>query len=206
MSELLLEHRPPESETYGRSLSSVYRLGAFMTRAAANEIIASPEADQARVEFYTSVEEGFGTDMELGGGLEVRDFDRRPVLNGRVMAKDLKTAISDMTEAGLICAVETDKKDPHFSPQLVRSEWDHKNALIVDDMAKSETDYNTRIVISPFPEEAAAKSGDEYWRNIGYVPHLRRGFVQLYHVTKGGEVISGSLLNITCGKFLLNTV
>ncbi len=185
--------RAPESETYGRSLSTIRRLGAFMIDRSLSEVILSPEAEQARVEFYTSVEEGFGTDMELGKGLEVRDFDRRPVIDGKVMAKDLKTPVSRMTEAGLICAEETAKKDRHFSPQLTRSQWDHHNAVIVDEMAQGKTEYNTRIVISPFPEEAAARSGEEYWRRVGYVPHLKRGFVQLYHTTKNGEVLAGSL-------------
>jgi hypothetical protein len=184
--------RPPESEIYGRSLSTICRLGAFMIDKSAPEIINSPEAAQAKVEFFTSVEEGFGTDMELGGGLEVRDFDTRPVLDGRVMSKDLKTAVSAMTENGLTCAVETAKKDQRFLPQFTRSKWDHENALIVDKMARGETTYNTRIVVSPFPEEAAAESGNDYWRNIGYVPHLKRGFVQLYHTTDNG-VITGSL-------------
>lgn len=187
------ETRTPEAEIYGRSLSTIYRLGAFMTGRPFAEIPDSPEAAQARVEFYTSVEEGFGTDMELGGGLEVRDFDTRPVLNGKVMAKDLKTAVSDMTEAGLLCAVETARHDRRFYPQLTRSKWDHANAQCVDEMVQGKTDYNTRIIVSPYPEEAAANSGDAYWRNIGYVPHLKRGFVQLYHATKDGELIAGSL-------------
>lgn len=184
--------RPPEAEIYGRSLSTIHKLGVLMVGKAVSEATSSPEADQARVEFYTSVEEGFGTDVELGGGLEVRDFDSRSLINGRVMAKDLKTPVSDMTNAGLICAEETAQNDEHFLPQLTRSELDHKNALIVDKMARGETDYNTRIVVSPFPQEAAAKSGDKYWRGIGYVPHLRRGFVQLYHATEKG-LITGSL-------------
>jgi hypothetical protein len=183
---------PPEVETYGRSLSSIRRLGAFMIDKTLEESILSPEADQAKVEFYTSVEEGFGTDMELGGGLEVRDFDMRPVMDGRVMSKDLSRSVSSMTEAGLACAVETAKGDRRFLPQLTRSKWDHHNAVIVDEMTQGKTDYNTRIVTSPFPEEASAQSGDEYWRNIGYVPHLRRGFVQLYYVGKDG-VLAGSL-------------
>jgi hypothetical protein len=162
-----------------------------------SETIHSPEAAQARAEFYTSVEEGFGTDSELGGGLEVRDFDVRPVISGRVMAKDRKTAVSDMTEAGLTCAtekarLETANEDYRFMPQLTRSKWDHKNAKIVDNMARGETAYNTRIVVSPYPEEAVAESGDAYWQGIGYVPHLKRGFVQVYHVTDEG-LIAGSL-------------
>jgi hypothetical protein len=191
MSELLLE-RSPEAEIYGRSLSTVHRLGALMVKVSLGDAIASPEADQARVEFFTSVEEGFGTDMELGGGLEVRDFDKRPVVDGKVMSKDLKTAISSMTEAGVVCARHTARFDSRFQPQLVRSEWDHENALEVDRMTRGETDYNTRIVMSPFPEEAAAQTGSDFWRNIGYVPHLRRGFVQLYH-WNGAELVAGSL-------------
>lgn len=184
--------RAPESEIYGRSLSTIHRMGALMIGKPVVEVVSSPEAAQARVEFYTSVEEGFGTDVQLGGGLEVRDFDKRPVINGRVMSKDLKTSVSDMTEAGLICAEATAETDHRFLPQLTRSKWDHENACIVDKMARGETSYNTRIVVSPFPEEAAAQSGSEYWRDIGYVPHLKRGFVQLYHVGSG-EVITGSL-------------
>lgn len=189
--------RPPETEIYGRSLSTIHKLGTLMVGKVASEVVRSPEAVQARAEFYTSVEEGFGTDMELGGGLEVRDFDPRPVMSGKVMAKDFKTAISDMTEAGLVCAeskvkAEKAQKDYRFVPQLIRSKWDHDNALLVDAMTRNETGYNTRIVVSPFPEEAAAKSGSEYWRDIGYVPHLQRGFVQLYHAN-GEGLISGSL-------------
>lgn len=184
--------RPPESEIYGRSLSTVHRLGSFAVNKSRSVVISSPEAAQAKAEFYTSVEEGFGTDMELGGGLEVRDFDTRPVMSGRVMAADHKTPISEMTEAGLTCAEETAEKDIYFEPQLIRSKWDHENAKIVDSMARGETEYNTRIVVSPFPEEAAAVSGNKYWRNIGYVPHLKRGFVQLYHVNEEG-LVAGSL-------------
>ncbi len=184
--------RPPESEIYGRSLSSPYRLGVFAVGKTLSEVARSPEADQGRDEFYTSVEEGFGTDAELGGGLEVRDFDKRPVINGQAMAKDLKTAVSDMTAAGLTCAIETAKKDKRFRPQLTRSGWDHKNALTVNRMVRGETDYNTRIVVTPLPEEAIEESGAVYWRGVGYVPHLRRGFVQLYHAN-GEELITGSL-------------
>jgi hypothetical protein len=196
-SPITTHERLPESEIYGRSLSTIHRLGAFAIGKSHAEIIDSPEAEQARAEFYTSVEEGFGTDAELGDVLEVRDFDDRPVISGRVMAKDLKTPVSGMTEAGLACAiekarVETANDDYRFLPQLTRSRWDHDNALIVDKMVRGETDYNTRIVISPFPEEAAAESGDDYWRNIGYVPHLRRGFVQLYYAGEE-KCISGSL-------------
>ncbi|HTB48668.1 MAG TPA: hypothetical protein VK712_01150 [Verrucomicrobiae bacterium] len=184
--------RPPESEIYGRSLSTIYRLGAFAAGKSQAEIIYSPEAAQARAEFYTSVEEGFGTDSELGGGLEVRDFDERPVANGRVLAKDLKTPVSAMTRAGLECAIETAKKDERFKPQLIRSIWDDKNALIVDDMVQGKTGYNTRIVPSLCPKEAIAKSGPNYWRNVGYVPHLERGFLQFYYASEDG-CVSGSL-------------
>jgi hypothetical protein len=188
----------PESEIYGRSLSTVRRFGAFMINKTLLEVIDSPEAAQPKAEFFTSVEEGFGTDTELGGGLEVRDFDRRPIINGRVMAKDNKTPVSTMTAAGLKCAEEKFKKeaakgDRRFFPQLTRSTWDHKNALNVDKMARGETDYNTIIVVTPFVEEAAAQSGGAYWRKIGYVPRWKRGFVQLYHAAGGNEVISGSL-------------
>jgi len=184
--------RPPKEETYGRSLNTIYRLGSLMVGKVINEVIQSPEADQARAEFYTSVEEGFGTDQELGVGLEVRDFDTRLVIQERVMSKDLKTPVSDMTHAGLICAQEANARDKRFSPQLTRSKWDHENALHVDKMARGETEYNTRIIVSPFPEEAAAQSGNTYWRDIGYVPHLKRGFIQLYHMTEDG-LVAGSL-------------
>ncbi len=189
--QVAYDDRSPDREVYGRSLSTIYNLGKVATKLA-EKAAQSPEADQVRVEFYTSVEEGFGTDMKLGGGLEVRDFDRRAVVDDCVMAKDLKTAVSRMTYDGLICAEKTAQGDLRFLPQLTRSKWDHENALIVDDMSAGRTSYNTRIVVSPFPEEAAAQSGNEYWRGIGYVPHLRRGFVQLYH-SNGSELVSGSL-------------
>lgn len=185
--------RAPEEETYGRSLSTIRRLGRLMISRSPSEVIYSPEAAQAKVEFYTSVEEGYGTDKNLGSGLEVRAFDERPIINGKVMSKDLKTRISEMTESGLRCAIESARKDRRFIPQLTRSKWDHENALTVDSMARGETGYNTRLVISPFPDEGAAASGNKYWQNIGYVPHLRRGFVQLYHVTENGAVLTGSL-------------
>ncbi len=184
--------RPPESEIYGRSLSTIHRLGAFAIGKSLSEIIHSPEAEQARVEFYTSVEEGFGTDTELGGGLEVRDIDKRPAIDGKVMAKDLKTPVSDMTRAGLECAIETAKKDKRFKRQLVRSIWDDKNALIVNDMVQKKTNYNTRIIPTLFPEEGAEESGSAYWRGVGYVPHLKRGFIQLYYAGEDG-LVSGSL-------------
>lgn len=184
--------RSPKSEIYGRSLSTIHRLGSYAVGRTISEIIQSPEADQARAEFYTSVEEGFGTDMELGVGLEVRDFEDRPVVGGRVMSKDRKISISDMTESGVICAEERAEKDPHFLPQLIRTYRDHENALIVDQMARGETEYNTRIVVSPFPEEAAVQSGSNYWENIGYVPHLKRGFVWVWFADQEG-VVAGSL-------------
>lgn len=190
-SETADYERPPEAEIYGRSLSTIYSLGNIAKKLA-EKAARSPEADQVRVEFYTSVEEGFGTDAELGGVMEVRDFDTRPVMNGKAMSKDLKKAVSDMTWAGVLCAEKRAEWDMQFSPQLTRTKWDHRNALIVDKMVRGETRYNTRIVISPFPEEAAERSGDKYWGSIGYVPHLRRGFLQIYHATEEG-LISGSL-------------
>jgi hypothetical protein len=108
------------------------------------------------------------------------------------MSKDLKTAVSDMTEAGLVCAEETAKNDKRFMPQFIRSGHDNENAVTVDKMAEGETDYNTRIVVTPFPEEAAKESGNDYWDEQGYVSHLRRGFVQIYHST-GEAVMAGSL-------------
>jgi|GEM_PF-3266903 len=200
--------RRPEDEIYGRSMGTAYRLGAFIVAKALApaEAVTIPEAAQARVEFETSIKEGLGTDMELGGGFEVRDFDHRRVINGKVMAKDLKTAISEMTQAGLTCAIDTAKRDKRFLPQLIRSEWDHQNALTVDRMARGETGYNTRMVFSPFPEEGAADSGDEYWGHIGYVPHLRRGFLQLFHVAEDGEVITGSLSFDGCDKQRLREI
>ncbi|HVW23056.1 MAG TPA: hypothetical protein VHB51_01030 [Candidatus Saccharimonadales bacterium] len=191
-AETIERVRPAEAETYGRSLSAAYHLGVLACKKAAPNVVNSPEANQAKAEFFTSVEEGFGTDMELGGGLEVRDFDARPVVDGKVTSMNKKRSIADMTSAGLVCAVKTSSKDKRFLPQLTRSHWDHQNALEVDKMARGETDYNTRIVISPFPEEAARASGDAYWRGIGYVPHLKRGFVQMYFA--GNEsVLAGSL-------------
>lgn len=192
-SEDLYNERPPESEIYGRSLSTPYLLGVAAMKLASAEVVHSPEADQARVEFFTSVEEGFGTDRKHGRGLKVRDFDTRPVMGGKVMSKDLKRAVSDMTFAGLINAQETVKKDPRFKPQLVRSGWDHNNALIVDKMVSGETGYNTRMVATPCPVEAIAESGNKFWDGIGYVSHLKRGFFQVYHVTEKGELLSGSL-------------
>jgi len=182
----------PEDQRYGRSLSAMVEVGYYARANTLAGTVDSPEAAQAKVEFCTSVEEGYGTAMELSGVLAVRDFDVRPVIDGRVMSKDLKTAVSSMTENGLICAREEARKDRRFWPQLTRSGCDHENALTVDRMVRGETDYNTIIVTSPFVEEAAAESGDAYWRMIGYVPHLKRGFVQLYHATEKG-LVSGSL-------------
>src|SRR5262245_48133663 len=71
-AETIEYERAPESEIYGRSLSTPHRLGALAVEKTASEIIHSPEAAQAKAEFYTSVEEGFGTDEELGDVLEVR--------------------------------------------------------------------------------------------------------------------------------------
>ncbi len=189
--------RPAISEIYGRSLSSIFNIGVQAAKIAVRNVINSPEAEQARVEFYTSVEEGFGTDTELGKNLVVRDFAKRKIIDGKVMSADLSRAVSDMTRAGLVCAEdkyrnESNSGDRRFYPQLVRTKNDDKNALIVDAMARGETEYNTRIVVSPFLEEAAATSGDKYWQNIGYVPHLKRGFVQLYHFN-GEELVAGSL-------------
>lgn len=186
---------PPESEFYGRSLRAVRKLGAYMltlTEEERADVIRTYRVEQARVEFNTSVDEGLGTDQEQGNSLEVRDFDYRPVINGQVMAKDLETPIVSLTEAGLRSAAIREKHDEWFKPQAVRTSHDHQNAVAVDEMAQGSRPYNTRILISPFPEEAAKVSGDEYWRQIGYVPHLKRGFVQLYFA-KDGEVLCGSL-------------
>ena len=177
----------PGTEIYGRSLSTIRRLGAVAVDAE-----SSPEAEQAKAEFSTSVEEGYGTDGERGGGLEVRVFDERQVRDGKVMCKDLKTPISAMTMAGLVCAQETAKKDSRFLPQLTRSWWDHHNQQVVDDMVQGKTDYNTRLVSSPFVEEAVAQSGEAYWRRVGYVPRYRRGFMQLFH-WDGEKLLAGSL-------------
>lgn len=196
---------PVKAEKYGRSLSTMRsvglhhqvrrqrRFGRFSLSHQTSSTELGPEESQGYAEFLTSVAEGFGTDKELGNALEVRDFDECQVINGLVMARDLSRSISSMTENGVICAITEAAKDSRFIPQLIRSEWDHVNALAVDAMARGETAYNTRIIVSPFVEEAAEASGDEYWGNIGYVPHLKRGFVQMYHKNHDGSIITGSL-------------
>lgn len=197
-ADVVEDPRAPESEIYGRSLSTPRRLGHCAIRKVASEVANSPEAEQAKAEFYTSVEEGFGTDIELGGGLEVRDFDIRPVINGEVMSKDPKRSVVSMTTSGLECAEEKFKReksqgDHRFRSQLIRSYWDNDNAIKTDMMARGETDYNTRIVVSPYPEEAHMQTGGAYWGGIGYVPHLRRGFVQLYFAGSEEGFVAGSL-------------
>lgn len=202
----VFQERPPEAEIYGRSLSTPYKCGAYVAYIVGKygsemissvEVVHSPEAEQARAEFYTSVEEGFGTDEKLGGGLEVRLFDRRPVVDGKVMSRDRKTAISDMTAAGLVNARakfkrEAARGDYRFGFQLTRSEWDHPTALVCDTMVRGETDFNTFMVVTPFCEEAELQCGSTYVQDIGYVPPYKRGFVQMYHAGKKG-FLSASL-------------
>lgn len=200
------EHSTVAFETYGRSLSTMRSVGEsrvlrrlasigrriFGRRQSLDEL-HSPAEQQGFVEFRTSVAEGYGTDRALGNNLEVRDFDELSVINGLVMAKDMSRAVSEMTGNGLICGKEELLRNPWFAPQYVRSEWDHRNALSVDSMARRETWYNTRLIVSPFVEEAVEESGEEKWGHIGYVPHLKRGFVQLFHTLGNGKILTGSL-------------
>lgn len=186
-----------QNETYGRSLSAIRSLGRVAAAESYRIAVNSPEASQARVEFFTSVEEGFGTDSELGRGLEVRDFDHRPVIDGHIVSKDPNRSVVSMTFDGLKCAQEKYKEESalgnhNFKSQLIRSFWDHDNAQKCDQMARGKTDYNTRIVVSPYPEEAHLVTGGKYWGDLGYVPHLRRGFVQIYYSGPDG-LVAGSL-------------
>ncbi len=201
-----VESNPVAHETYGRSLTTMRSVGECRARRRfaglgrrmfgwkmRHHDTLTPAEQQGYVEFLTSVAEGYGTDRALGNSLEVRDFDELSVVNGLVMARDLSRAVSEMTGNGLICGYEEMLKNPWFAPQYVRSQWDHKNALSVDSMARRETWYNTRIIVSPYVEEAAEESGEDKWGHVGYVPHLRRGFVQLYHMLGNGKVLTGSL-------------
>src|ERR1700679_2974372 len=65
ITEVNIDERRPEAEIYGRSLSAPYRFGKFVVGKSQTEVIYSPEAEQVKEEFFTSVEEGFGTDKKL---------------------------------------------------------------------------------------------------------------------------------------------
>jgi hypothetical protein len=201
--------RSPGQEVYGRSSGSAHRLGRVALISEGLErlraIINSPEAIQTEAEFITSVEEGLTTDTELGMGLEDRSFETAEVAGGKVMAKDGKRAVSDMTEAGLECARARASTDKHFWRQLIRSEWDNDIALTGDAMVRGETEFNTYIMVSPYPQEGETESGPEYWQQIGFVPHLKRGFVWLFYVSKDGFV-RGSLSFSGSDKQRIRTV
>lgn len=192
----------PEEEKHGRSLSAVRRLGVASYENPNIDLTACPEADQVKIEFYTSVEEGLGTDKEFGTKMKVNKtlslkIDQE---QGCVLSFDNKTTISQMTENGVICAKKEAKKDPRFQFQYKRSLFDDANAHDVDAMVRGEREYNTKIVVTPYPEEAARKVGSSYVGNMGYVPSLKRGFVQLYHVKTQGEEL---YIPITEGELIL---
>lgn len=80
-----------------------------------------------------------------------------------------------------------------MATQAARDRQDLLNAYEVDAMVSGARDYNTRIVMSLMPEEAIARDGEDYWRGMGYFPETKTAFLQMYHVTEQGELITGTL-------------
>lgn len=211
LSDVCIQGRPAEDEVYGRSLSAIHWAGVIAVEKSSQQAIHSPEAAQAKAELRTSVNEGLGTDMKLGAGLEVRDFYRPLVKDGHVMSKDPNRSVVSMTDAGLRCAKkkyenESAQHDYRFWPQLTRSEWDHQKAQLDDQMVQGRTVYNTRIVVSPVPEEGIAQSGSKYWDDIGYVSHLKRGFVWLINTSNKEKPLVATLSFDGCNKQRLREV
>lgn len=149
--------------------------------------------EQAKGEFDSCVYEGLSSDSELGPQLEVTKFIKFEVQDGFVMSRDGKTRVTDLIKNGHATSSEKAQIDSRYENQATRDWNDLINAREVDKMARGETDYNTRMVVSLLPKEAIERDGKDFWQDIGYIPDKETAYIQIYHASDDGEVLTGSL-------------
>lgn len=180
-------------ETYGLSLSALRKLGAITTQTVVDVEILRAHETQVRDEFNSAVFEGLSSDENYGGVLQVTKFDTRKIINGKVMSADMQSTVTELLENGVESSEQASRFDQRLTNQLVRDENDLENARQVELMIAGMTDYNTRIVVSLLPEEAIDRDGEDFWKNIGYIPSKKTAYIQLYHYSSEGELVTGSL-------------
>ncbi|MEK7626326.1 MAG: hypothetical protein AAB423_03185 [Patescibacteria group bacterium] len=183
----------PQPETYGLSLSALRRLGAITTQTVVDVEVLQAHETQVRDEFNSAVFEGLSSDESYGGVLQVTKFDTRKIIDGKVMSADLQSTVTELLENGLESSKQASRFDQRVVNQMVRDGNDLENAEQVELMLAGKTDYNTRIVVSLLPEEAIERDGEEFWKNIGYIPGKKTAYIQLYHYSSEGELVTGSL-------------
>jgi len=170
-------------------LRSVGRLVAHETL----DIQTVPDVLQLRAEFDTSLSEMLKTDEEFGKVLQISRFEQFRVIDGELKTHDGRTSITSSLQRGYELSSWLAEQDPRMQTQADRDWQDLENAHEVEAMALGKRDYNTRIVASLMPEEAIERDGADYWRGMGYFPETKTAFLQLYHVTDKGEVLTGAL-------------
>ncbi len=183
----------PQPETYGLSLSALRRLGAITTQTVVDTEVLQAHETQVRDEFNSAVFEGLSSDENYGGVLQVTKFDTRKVIDGKVMSADMQSTVTELLENGLDSSKQASRFDQRLVNQMTRDDNDLENARQVELMIAGKTDYNTRVVVSLLPEEAIERDGEAFWKNIGYIPGKKTAYIQLYHYSAEGELLTGSL-------------
>ena len=182
-----------QTAEYALSLERLRSVGAIAVDGALDGFEAVGPIQQLRAEFDTSLSEMLKTDQEFGRELEITRFETYDVTNGHVMSHDGTTRVVDMLENGFRLSSSMAQSDSRMETQANRDWHDLQNALEVEAMARGERPYNTRIVASLMPEEAIEADGEDYWRGMGYFPETKTAFLQLYHTTSDGRLITGTL-------------
>jgi hypothetical protein len=181
-----------QTSEYALSLERLRSVGHVMLGGQV-EVQQVPDTLQLRAEFDTSLAEMLKTDQEFGQLLQITRFDEHAVHGGEVRTRDGVTKVTDSLRNGFELSSQLAVEDSRMQTQANRDRHDLRNAHEVCSMVRGETAYNTRIVASLMPEEAMERDGEAYWRGLGYFPETKTAFLQMYHVTKDGELLTGTL-------------
>ncbi len=182
-----------QTAEYALSLNRLRKVGEFALASVINGFNIEGQVAQLRAEFDTSLAEMLKSDQEHGANQEITRYETYKVCQDDVLAHDGTSSIIGMLENGFKFSSLLSEQDNRMLTQANRDKQDLLNAKEVVAMVNQNRSYNTRVVVSLLPEEAVARDGEEYWKNLGYFPKTKTAFLQMYHATPNGDLLTGTL-------------
>jgi hypothetical protein len=105
--------------------------------------------------------------------------------DGHVRAADGESFTS-ITNNGVKYLQDKAAKDPRFEFAYQRACYEKCEAEYAEKMASGEIAAQTMITISPYPEEAAQKYGDNFLVSLGYQPKRKLSLIRAIEKTETG--------------------
>lgn len=93
------------------------------------------------------------------------------------------TRLQSALERGVITAETAVKLDPRKSFNLQRIIHDYHEGVVLEQMMRGETDFNTVVSVSPFADEAYVAHRKQFVESLGFNADRKLAFVRIYSKT-----------------------